>query len=279
MGYKTLLTILTEVDDATTLLDTAISMASAEGAHLDVMCLAIDRTQTGYYFAGATALMHDETLQQARAEAARIEDAAKRRLQAEDVPYALDSVVAQTAVVSTVVSRRARFSDVVILPKPYGEGLPADAPAVIEAAMFQGGVPVIMTPAGTECPHAPDRVVLAWNESDEALAAARAALPLLRRARLVDILVVDPVRHEADRADPGATLSTFLSRHGARVEMSIIAQTTTRVSDTIKRHCTDRGADLLVMGAYGHSRFREAILGGATRNMLEHADIPVLMAH
>lgn len=279
MGYKTLLTILTEVDDATTLLDTAISMASAEGAHLDVMCLAIDRTQTGYYFAGATALMHDETLQRARAEAARIEDAAKRRLQAEDVPYALDSVVAQTAVVSTVVSRRARFSDVVILPKPYGEGLPADAPAVIEAAMFQGGVPVIMTPAGTECPHAPDRVVLAWNESDEALAAARAALPLLRRARLVDILVVDPVRHEADRADPGATLSTFLSRHGARVEMSIVAQTTTRVSDTIKRHCTDRGADLLVMGAYGHSRFREAILGGATRNMLEHADIPVLMAH
>jgi nucleotide-binding universal stress UspA family protein len=71
----------------------------------------------------------------------------------------------------------------------------------------------------------------------------------------------------------------MLSRHGANVEVCLLPQTLPRVSEVIARHVEDIDADLLVMGAYGHSRFREAILGGATRNMLEHAKVPVFMAH
>ena len=111
------------------------------------------------------------------------------------------------------------------------------------------------------------------------MTAVRRALPILKTAALVDICIVAPERHASDTTDPGAELSRMLSRHGVKVEVTILAQTLPRVSEVIARHVADMDADMLVMGAYGHSRFREAILGGATRNMLEHATVPVLMAH
>jgi len=74
-------------------------------------------------------------------------------------------------------------------------------------------------------------------------------------------------------------LSQYLARHGVHAEVSVLAKTLPRTSEVLSRHARDENADLIVMGAYGHSRFREAILGGATRNMLEMADIPVFMAH
>jgi nucleotide-binding universal stress UspA family protein len=71
----------------------------------------------------------------------------------------------------------------------------------------------------------------------------------------------------------------MLVRHGVKAEVTVLARTMPKISDVLARHCRDVDADLLVMGAYSHSRFREAILGGATRNMLEAAEIPVFMAH
>ena len=111
------------------------------------------------------------------------------------------------------------------------------------------------------------------------MTAVRRALPFLKAAEMVDITVVDPPSHGPERSDPGGLLCQMLVRHGVRAEVSVLAKTLPRVSDVLARHVRDRDADLLVMGAYGHSRFREAILGGATRNMLEQAEVPVLMAH
>jgi nucleotide-binding universal stress UspA family protein len=74
-------------------------------------------------------------------------------------------------------------------------------------------------------------------------------------------------------------LSQFLARHGVKAEIDVLSKTMPRVSDVLMRHVSDVNADMIVMGAYGHSRFREAILGGATRSMLEKATVPVLMAH
>jgi len=279
MAYKSILTILTEETGAAGVLDAASSMAEAAGAHLDVLCLGIDRTQTGYYFAGATALMHEETLSQAKDEATRIEQVARDHLGRSELGWGVEAMVAQSASVTTIVARRARFADLVVLPKPYGEGLPADAPIILEAAMFQGQAPVIVLAEGKAPVMAPRKVVVAWNESSEAMSAIRHALPLLTGADLVSVCMVAPDRHGEDTADPGAELSKLLSRHGATVEVSILPQTVARVSEVISRHVDDIAADMLVMGAYGHSRFREAILGGATRNMLEHARVPVFMAH
>ena len=279
MAYKSILTVLTDPKDVATVLDAAVPFAAACGGHLDVLCLGIDRTQTGYYFAGATALMHDETIAQAQAEVTEIESAARAELERSGISWGLDALVAQSASVGGLVARRARFADLVILPKPYGEGQYSDAPVVVEAAMFQGNAPVIVLADGKPVTPTPARVVVAWNESAEAMASIRRALPLLQAADEVNICIIAPERHSADSSDPGAELSRMLSRHGVSVEVTILAQTLPRVSEVIARHVADRNADMLVMGAYGHSRFREAILGGATRSMLEHATLPVFMAH
>ena len=278
MAYKSILTILTDPTEVAPVLAQATAFAAQAGAHLDVLCLGIDRTQTGYYFAGATALMHEETLMHAQAEATQIEQAARGLLDKTDLSWGLEAVVTQAASLVGLVARRARYADLVILPKPYGDGLPADAPVVVEAAMFDGNAPVLVL-AAADVELAPKKIVVAWNESSEAMASIRRAMPLLTAADTVSICIVAPDRHSDEAADPGGELSKMLSRHGVSVEVNILPQTLNRVSQVIARHVQDQGADLLVMGAYGHSRFREAILGGATRNMLEHAEVPVFMAH
>ena len=279
MAYKSIFTVITDQEDVSPVLEAAIPFARAEGAHLDVLCLGIDRTQTGYYFAGATALMHEETLLYAQNEAKALEQSVRDRLGHSEISWGVDAVIAQTASVAGLVARRARFSDLVMLPRPYGESRTMDAPVIIEAAMFQGQAPVMVLPGDKAPDTRPSRVVIAWNESTEVLSAVRRAMPLLLAAKEVEILIIDPQRHGTETADPGTELSEMLTRHGANVEVSIVACTMPRISDMILRHVSDQNADLLVMGAYGHSRFREAILGGATRNLLEQAEIPVLMAH
>lgn len=279
MAYKSILTILTDPKEVATVLGAAVAFAEQQGAHLEVLCLGIDRTQTGYYFAGATTLLHEETIMQAQTEATEIETAARSELGRSAVSWGVEAMVVQSASVSTLVARRARFADLVIVPKPYGNGQYSDAPIIVEAAMFNGNAPAIVLSDEAPLPGKPERIVVAWNDSAEAMTAVRRALPLLRGAHSVDICVIAPERHSPEVSDPGADLSRMLTRHGVKVTVSILAQTLPRVSEVITRHVVDTNADLLVMGAYGHSRFREAILGGATRNMLEHAKVPVFMAH
>ena len=131
MAYKSILTILTDPKEVPAVLGAAVPFAESQGAHLDVLCLGIDRTQTGYYFAGATTLMHEETIMQAQTEANAIEAAARTELARSAISWGVDAMVAQSASVMGLVARRARFADLVIQPKPYGEGQYSDAPVIV----------------------------------------------------------------------------------------------------------------------------------------------------
>ena len=244
-----------------------------------MLCIGVDRTQTGYYYAGATAILTQEAYNQAKEEASAAEAAVRARLDREDIRWAVDTAVAQIGALGGPVAMLARFSDLVVLGKPYGKAGGAAAEAILEAALFEGHAPVLVLPEGFSGAEFGKRIVLAWNQSDEALMAARAALPLLKAAKEVDITIIDPPAHGPERSDPGGMLSQYLARHGVQAEVSVLAKTLPRTSEVIQRHTRDENADLVVMGAYGHSRFREAILGGATRNMLEMAEVPVFMAH
>lgn len=279
MAYKSVLTIVTSIETAPQALSAAAEMARRESGHLDVLCVGIDRTQTGYYYAGANAMILQESLERAQRDADELGASVKEHLKNEDVPWGAETAVAQIAGLARLVAERARFADLVVLPRPYGEGRGVEDEAVIEAALFEGHAPVLVVPDGGLPKALGQRIVLAWNESDEALAAVRKAMPILAKADLVDIVIVDPAQHSPERSDPGGRLSQMIARHGARAEVSVLAKTMPRVSDVIRRHAVDRSADMVVMGAYGHSRFREAILGGATRNMLESCEMPVLLAH
>lgn len=279
MTYNCLFSVLTDEALVDGVLEHAIAAAAAHDAHLDVLCLGVDRSQTGYYYAGASAVVLQETITRAHEDADVIETKVRARLDGAGIRWATEKGVTQLADLGRHVAARARFSDLVILPQPYGEGRGAELEPVTELALFEGHTPAIVLPTSIAPNPTPKRILVGWNESVEALSAVRAALPLMQQADAVHVVIIDPPAHGPTRSDPGGLLSQYLARHGVKVEIDVLSKTLPRVSDVILRHCTDIDADMVVMGAYGHSRFREAIFGGATRYMLEQAAVPVLMAH
>jgi len=123
-------------------------------------------------------------------------------------------------------------------------------------------------------------VMVAWNATRESIRAVNDALPLLRMADKVSVLAVNPGKGGADHGDvPSADISLQLARHGVNAEATQIFPEDLEVSDVILSRIADTGVDLLVMGAYGHSRMRELMMGGAMRDILRHMTVPVLMSH
>lgn len=279
MTYKCLFSVLTDAALADDTLAHAVAGARRHDAHLDLLCLGVDRSQSGYYYAGANALVLQETIDHAVADAEAVATRARHQLEGADLRWSVETGIAQLADIARHVGQRARFADLAILPQPYGEARGAELEPVTEAVLFEGACPAMVLPAGNAPTPAPKRVMIAWNETAEALSAVKAAMPVLATAEEVHVVIVDPPAHGPSRSDPGGPLSQYLARHDIRAEISVLSRTLPRVSDVLIRHGTDMNADLLVMGAYGHSRVREAIFGGATRNMLEHCPLPVLLAH
>ena len=281
MTYKSIFTVATHAGQVPLAISAAAKFCAENDGHLDVLALGVDRTQIGYSYIGSGAVLLQVAQERAEADARTVEDAVKAALRAENAGLraGVEAAVAHLGALTELVAQRARFADLVVLARPYGKAQGTEAEAVVEAAMFEGNAPVLVLPETGLQSAQPKRIVVAWNQSREAMSAVRAALPLLKQADQVTITVIDPPVHGPERSDPGGMLCQMLVRHGVRAEVSVLARTLPRVSDVLLRHVRDMDADLLVMGAYGHSRFREAILGGATRNMLEQATVPVLMAH
>jgi nucleotide-binding universal stress UspA family protein len=281
MTYKSILTVSTDPARASGAIAAAARICAATDGHLDVLALGIDRNQVGYSYIGASPVLMQVTQERAEADARQTEAAVRRAVAAEapGLRVSVDAAVTQLGVLTDIVAQRAQFADLVVLTRPYGGDQGPEAEAVVEAAMFEGNAPVLVVPDSGLVSAAPTRIVIAWNQGREAMEAVRAALPLLKQAEQVIITVVDPPVHGPERSDPGGLLCQMLVRHGVRAEVTVLARTLPRVSDVLLRHVRDVNADLMVMGAYGHSRFREAILGGATRNMLEQTEVAVLMAH
>lgn len=278
MSYKTLFSAVTNASVAAPALDYAATMSAAWDAHLDVMCLGVDRSQTSYYEVGANAAILQAAVEQAQEKAADLQTAVDEKLRKTDARWNSYLAVAAVPDAGRPVSRRARFADLAVMPLPYGDKRGTEDPIMLEAALFNAGCPVVCIPEGAKA-EMPKHVVVGWNESAEALRAIRASLPYLQAADVVHVAVIDPPSHGPDRSDPGGPLAGMLSRHGVHCDISVMARSGGRIGDVLSQHVADKDAGLLVMGGYGHSRFREAVMGGATRYMLEHAKVPVFMAH
>lgn len=277
MGYKSILTVLSDPRQLPQI-HAAAALAIREDGHLSVLSLGLDRTQVGYFFPNEMPYAIRDAVDMALEQAKSLDQTVRQHLgRYSDLRWSSEPAVAQIGGIANLVGMRARFSDLTVLGRPYGEDAPSEAEAVVEAALFEGGCPVLVLPGTDLPPDPPRKVLVAWNQSLEALAAVRRALPLLKAAGSVEITVIDP-RGGAVGAEPGGALAQMLTRHGVHTDITVLPRPSGTVSEEINRRATEIGADLVVMGAYGHSRFRQAILGGATRNMLQKARIPVLMA-
>jgi nucleotide-binding universal stress UspA family protein len=281
MAYKSILTVATNADNVARTMLAAAAVSLHHDAHLDVLALGVDAVQVGNFNVGTSAGMLQLALEQVEITARAVEAAVRKAAISEPptLRWQVEAAVTQLGALTELVSHSARFTDLVILPKPYGPHIGAEAEAVIEAALFEGQAPVLVLPDTGLGTLPIDRIVIAWNQSREAVAATRHALPFLQSAKSVTVVVIDPPVNGPERVDPGSTLCRMLARHGVKAEVLVVARTLPRIADVLSQVVMDHNAGLLVMGAYGHSRFREAVMGGATRSMLEQMAVPVLMAH
>ncbi|HEV2300936.1 MAG TPA: universal stress protein [Stellaceae bacterium] len=147
-----------------------------------------------------------------------------------------------------------------------------------EAAALASGRPILVIPYAGNFASLGRRVLIGWNASREATRAVNDAMPLLEKADKVTVLVIDPAAG-GHGEDPGADVSLHLARHGVKAEVERTSAADIAVADVLLSRAADLGADLLVMGLYGHSRARELLLGGASRGILGTMTIPVLMSH
>ena len=278
MAYKTVFTPLTRLDDNATALAYAAAVTEAQDAHLEVLSLGMDRTPNMYYEIGSNAMVMHAAIEEAHAQATNVQSRVRSYLENTNARWDTKITIGSATGVGRTVATQARFADLAIVGLPYGEGCAPEDCLVLEGLLFEADCPTIVVPEG-DVSARPDCIVIGWNESAEAMRAVRAAIPMLQAAKTVHIAIVDPPETGPERSDPGGALAVYLFRHGIRSDIQVMTRQGQTISDRLAQHITETGADMLVMGGYGHSRFREAVLGGATRDMLQSSKVPVLMAH
>jgi nucleotide-binding universal stress UspA family protein len=274
--------LLVHVDDSKACaarVQAAIDLAIAHEAHLSGVYVIGDpspATFAGGYFPPETLeMLQHQMRERADAALARFTDAAKRN----QISFETRTDRVLYAAMAEALATHARYADVVILGQgdPDAPEAPRDLP---EAVTLASGRPSLVIPYIGPAATLGRRVTVAWDASREAARAVNDALPILERAEAVGIVTVNPSETPFGHGEqPGADIALHLARHGIKVEVQRIEARDIDVPNIILSHIADQSSDLLVMGAYGHSRLREFVLGGVTRTILHDMTVPVLMAH
>jgi len=176
-----------------------------------------------------------------------------------------------------ILALHGRYADLLVLGQDDPE---SDSAGLLEAVVFDSGRPVLAIPFAGSFKTIGKRVLVGWNASREASRALHDALPLIAKAETVTVFLANPTRGlDGHGEEPGADIARHMVRHGLKVEVAKVIADDVPDSALLLNHASDMGADLLVMGAYGHSRLREFILGGMTRSLLREMTVPVLLSH
>lgn len=172
----------------------------------------------------------------------------------------------------------ARTADLAIVRQPDTSAEDVAVPN-FESLLYDGGRPVLILPADGKLADRVERVVVAWDGSREASRAVQDALPLLKAAKDVGIVIVDPERQsDLETTDPGADLAASLSRHGVRPTVTTLARGSRSTAQVLEEQVRAANADLLVMGAYTHLKVREWLFGGVTRAFMDKVPVATLIS-
>lgn len=279
MSYKTILVHVDDTQHASQRIRYAQNIASQFDAHLTGVALTgISRYifESSNLGAGDPNISFHLTLLRERAEQALNQF---RTLTADRSASTTEALIANDEA-NGGLGLRARYCDLIVIGQT---NLSEPSPSVMsdfpEFMIVHSGRPILIIPPNFASPDLPKHCLVAWNGSRAATRAITDAIPLLKLCEQVHVAIINPKPYQETHGDePGADIALFLARHGIKVEVS------TRfskhpVGDAILELGKELQCDLLVMGGYGHSRFREMLMGGATRTILEKSTIPVLMSH
>ncbi len=278
MGYKDILVYADSTKYAATRLDAAARLALSHDAHLTALhvdptpYMQVDLMSTGV---APQIRQWQKTVQKEKAEKVRkiVDDIGARH--GIEIEWRR-----QEGAINDVIVSQAAYADLVVVSQagnPFDLEQPIDpSPGVIA---LSSGRPVLVVPNRAGEFQMGRNVLIAWKPCAEAVRAVHDALPLLKQARSVKILEVNPGR-EADHGRlVGAEIAGHLARHGVKVAAGFLNESHSSDGATILAHASEIGSDLIVMGGYGHSRLREVVFGGVTSHIMGHHHIPVFMAH
>jgi nucleotide-binding universal stress UspA family protein len=179
---------------------------------------------------------------------------------------------------SREVGVHAYYADLVVIARPEPAAQTAGPPGLAESLILSSGRPIIVFPPSSTVSRV-RRILVGWNARRESIRAVADALPLLVKTEAVEVLVVDHERHASGHGqEPGADIARHLARHGVHVEVRRLSSGGEEVGHLLLSQATAFAADLVVMGAYGHSHLSEWMFGGVTRTVLREAGLPVLMS-
>lgn len=278
MTYKTILLHVNDERRVAGLVDAATGLATRGNAHLIGLYVMPPIPTYGATSLGAG--MIKSGLATFREEAKRVHAAFEEACKGRPFVAEWRQVDPRHQGVAEIVMDHGRAADLIIASQrdrkwDFSELL--DEP---ERLTVESGRPVLVVPHTGRFKDFGKRVTIAWNGRREAARATFDALPILQAAQSVRIVFVNPQDEGRPAGDlPTAEIAATLARHGVKCEAATMTATNIRVGDALLSGLCDDGSDLLVMGAYGHSRLREFVFGGATKHILDHMTIPVLMSH
>lgn len=279
MSYKTILVHLDQPEYAGDRIRIAAELAMAENAHLigaamiGVSTLSFDRShieEKDPAVAGHLKFLRER----ASRFAADFEDIARKTGVQSYEGRVVDGESGYG------ICLQARYADLVVVGQTdLDRRAPVVSPDFPEFVLLHAGRPVMIVPNDGQVKSAGKSVLIAWNASQEATRAVTDSLPILRRADIVRVATFNPESElEAHGEEAGADIALFLARHGVNVEV-LPPQRASSVGNALLALADEHRSDLLVMGGYGHTRFREFLLGGVTRAVLADMRISVLMSH
>lgn len=280
MACKTILLHLNDVRRAGRLLEAAVPLARAANAHLVGLAVVPPYVVLPAMDGGGASATIEDHREAFRSEMTRLAEMFRRAtaelpLPAEwlEADAAFDSVAAR-------LLEHCRTADLIVASQAdvqwSGSALLEDPVRIV----MESGRPVLLIPNAGRTALPPRRATIAWDGRREAARATFDALPLLAGAEEVAVVWINPERAGGGAGDlPGSQVCAALARHGIRCQAVDAHAIGADVGPELLRQAKVQGADLLVMGCYGHSRLRELILGGASRHVLAHMDRPVLMSH
>lgn len=277
MAFKDILLTLTSYPEPTPLsvVDDAVSVASAVGAHIAALSCEIHVEVPGHFISGAAVGLPGIIAG----------EAARSRRNAHDLLAAFEAVATKSGISSESVLEKCRSFEAPDLLVEYARlrdltiMAASDDRWYAEAVIFGSGKPTLILPNSPRSrPFEPGTVAVAWDFSRAAARAISDAIPLLEKAKQVRVVTVLNEKH-LDRKHSAEELSKNLSRHGIDIVLDRIDAKGRPIGEVLETYVASHAADLLVMGAYGHSRLRELVLGGATRSLLSKPPLPILLSH